>query len=439
MKRGTRTSGLWPLALMVCLFMAASSPSSAAAAIVIESPNSEFSGSGSVKFPIGLSTAYYVKCTSAAVKGSVTNPPTATATFTQWSPSSCATYDFFDVNVGTASVEMLKLPKAKAQSLSQLSFSEVQAKATFKYEGSTCSLKFSTGEEPYSALASYVNGSTTNSVAWSTSANGSNAWFSPYPCPAGGGGFADITFSFSNPQFEVTELPEEAEFLLRNSNSTGSPDVVFKYGLLGDRPVIGDWNKNASATVGIKRGSTFYLRNSNSSGSPDLTFSFGEPEDLPIAGDWNNDGTDTIGVYRPSNRTFYLRNSNSGGAVDITVDFGNNGDLPIAGDWNNDGTDTIGVYRPSNRTFYMRNSNSNGAADIAVDWGNPGDLPIVGDWNNDGTDTFGVYRPGSTAFYMRNSNSSGAADISAVYGSSGDAPIVGDWNGDGTTTIGVFR
>jgi hypothetical protein len=228
------------------------------------------------------------------------------------------------------------------------------------------------------------------------------------------------------------------QYLLRNTNSAGPPDVTFEYGLSGDRAVVGDWDKNGTTTVGVRRSGDFYLRNSNSSGSPDLTFSFGNSEDLPVAGDWNNDGTDTIGVYRPSNRTFYLRNSNSGGSADITVDFGNNGDLPIVGDWNNDGTDTIGVYRPSNRTFYLRNSNSNGAADIAVDWGNPGDLPIVGDWNNDGTDTFGVYRPGSTAFYMRNSNSSGAADISVVYGVSGDTPIVGDWNGDGTTTIGVL-
>ncbi|HEX5609198.1 MAG TPA: trypsin-like serine protease [Solirubrobacterales bacterium] len=140
----------------------------------------------------------------------------------------------------------------------------------------------------------------------------------------------------------------------------------------------------------IHAGTHYLLRNTNSAGSPDVAFEYGLSGDKAVVGDWNNDGTDTIGVYRPSNRTFYLRNSNSSGAADIAVDWGNFGDLPIVGDWNNDGTDTFGVYRPGSTAFYLRNSNSSGAADISAVFGANGDTPIVGDWNGDGTMTIGV-------------------------------------------------
>ena len=88
-------------------------------------------------------------------------------------------------------------------------------------------------------------------------------------------------------------------------------------------------------TVGVYRptGNVFFLRNSNTSGLPDITVPFGAAGDLPLAGDWDGNGTMTIGLFRPTGNLFFLRNSNTTGLPDITVAFGAAGDIPIVGDW----------------------------------------------------------------------------------------------------------
>jgi glucose/arabinose dehydrogenase len=218
--------------------------------------------------------------------------------------------------------------------------------------------------------------------------------------------------------------PGNGALFLKNSNTTGFADLAINYGVPGDYPVVGDWNGDGTATIGIYRNGVFYLRNSNTAGFADIVFPFGVPGDQPVAGDWNNDGTDTIGVYR--NGMFFLRNSNSTGGPSAAFALGIPGDVGIAGDWDGNGFDTTGVFRPSNGALYLKNSNSSGFADVQINYGIGGDKPITGDWNNDGVDTIGVYRNGT--FYLRNSNSIGFADIVFALGIPGDAPIAGDWD-----------
>jgi hypothetical protein len=98
---------------------------------------------------------------------------------------------------------------------------------------------------------------------------------------------------------------------LKNSNTKGFADVAINYGLAVDYPVVGDWDDDGDATIGVYRNGKFLLRNSNTLGFADLVFAFGSPGDQPIAGDWNGDGMDTIGVYAepaigPSGRAWRL-------------------------------------------------------------------------------------------------------------------------------------
>jgi hypothetical protein len=220
--------------------------------------------------------------------------------------------------------------------------------------------------------------------------------------------------------------PSNGLLYLKNLNITGFADVAINYGLAGDYPVVGDWDGNGTATIGIYRNGSFYLRNSNTLGFADMVFAFGAPGDQPVAGDWNGDGIDSIGVYRPSTGQFLLRNSNIGGFADLSFYLGNVGDVGIAGDWNGDGVDTTGVFRPSNGVIFLKNMNQTGFADIALNYGLPGDQPVTGDWNNDGKDTIGVYRNG--VFYLRNSNTIGFADLVFGLGNPGDMPIGGNWD-----------
>jgi hypothetical protein len=227
--------------------------------------------------------------------------------------------------------------------------------------------------------------------------------------------------------------PSGSIFYLRNSNTTGFPDLSVPYGAAGDIPLVGDWDGNGTSTIGLYRPSTstFYLRNSNSIGFPDITVSFGDGPggDLPIVGDWDGDGTWTIGVYRPSTSTFYLKNSNTLGFPDISIPYGAAGDLPVVGDWDGNGTTTIGLYRPGGSIFYLRNNNTVGFPDLTIAYGAMGDLPIVGDWDGNGTVTIGLYRPSGSVFYLRNSNTTGFPDLTIAYGAAGDKPLAGDWDG----------
>ncbi|MEP7285275.1 MAG: VWA domain-containing protein [Chloroflexota bacterium] len=90
--------------------------------------------------------------------------------------------------------------------------------------------------------------------------------------------------------------------------------------------------KQTKDTFGIFRpsSSTFYLRNSNTTGYADISANFGGSTDLPLVGDWNGDGIATIGVYRSGQ--FLLKDVNSS-AAPIVYSFvlGVPGDLPMAG------------------------------------------------------------------------------------------------------------
>ena len=219
----------------------------------------------------------------------------------------------------------------------------------------------------------------------------------------------------------------DAAWNLRNSNTSGAPDISANYGMSGDYPVVGDWNGDGVDTIGIYRNGVFFLSNSNTASFAEIVFPFGLPGDQPIAGDWDNDGIDTVGLYRSSTGSFFLRNSNSMGAPDISFTFGNAGDVAVAGDWDGDGFDTTGVFRPSNGYLFLTNTNTGGFADLVINYGLPGDRPVMGDWNNDGVDTIGVFR--NNTFYLKNSNTTGFADFVVMLTTPGDLPVAGNWDG----------
>jgi uncharacterized delta-60 repeat protein len=177
---------------------------------------------------------------------------------------------------------------------------------------------------------------------------------------------------------------------------------------------------------------TWYLQNRARAGAPDAgRFAYGAAGWIPVVGDWNGDGVATVGVVDPSTMTWYLRNTNSAGAPDLTpFAYGAPGDVPVVGDWTGSGTTTIGVFRPSNATWYLRNSNSAGAPDLApFAYGASYMKPVAGDWNGDGTWTVGAFDPsGNGAWLLRNSNSPGAPDVAPfAYGANVWTPVAGHY------------
>jgi len=246
-------------------------------------------------------------------------------------------------------------------------------------------------------------------------------------------------------------LTAEASFfnrtpeLLLTRRGAARTDFKFPYGLPGDTPVVGDWDRNGVDTPGVVRvvgsGLHWFLRNSNTGGFGEIEFSYGLPGDIPVVGDWNGDGIDTPGVYRPDEGRWYLRNSNTSGIHDITLNYGLPTDIPVVGDWNGDGIDTPGVYRPDEGCWWLKNDLSTNLASITYLYGLPTDRPVAGDWNCDGIDTAGVMRDedGIGRWWLKNGNTTNLASSTFLYGNTGDRPIAGGWNGTCADTIGVAR
>ncbi|HYO38868.1 MAG TPA: peptidoglycan DD-metalloendopeptidase family protein [Nocardioidaceae bacterium] len=200
-----------------------------------------------------------------------------------------------------------------------------------------------------------------------------------------------------------------------------------------DAPVVGDWDGNGTANVGVQRRSTtptYFLRRP---GERAQRIPFGWRTDQAVSGDWDGDGRDEIGVRRPGLRIFELR---SGDGSTRTVPLGRVSDFGVTGDWDGDGTTDLGVWNPGTRAFTLR------AADgsrTRVPLGAPGDRPVTGDWDGDRRADLGVWSASTATFTLRTVRSSGAVVLHSVrFGSPTSLPVTGDWNGDGVTDLGVW-
>ncbi len=191
-----------------------------------------------------------------------------------------------------------------------------------------------------------------------------------------------------------------------------SPVKEFQFGRAGDLPVTGDWNGDGRTTIGVVTDQgQWQLRNSNSPGQAEIVFRYGRGGiDYPMAGDWNGDGHDGPAVVRDGE--WHLRNSLSGGNGEVVFTYGRvlSGDLPLTGDWNGDGRHTPAILR--DREWHLRNSQSGGPGEIVFIFGRltQGDIPVTGDWNADGRTGIAVTRKGQ--WHLRNTLSGGPAEVS---------------------------
>jgi hypothetical protein len=265
-------------------------------------------------------------------------------------------------------------------------------------------------------------------------------------------GFAAVI----RPDYIGIYRPSTAQFALDmdgNGLWNAAVDRKTGFGLVGDIPIIGDWNGDGKDEIGIYRPSTSQFAldmdgNGLFNAAVDRKTSFGLVGDTPIIGDWNADGKYEIGIYRPSTAQFALDMDGNGlfnATLDRKTSFGLVGDTPIIGDWNADGKYEIGIYRPSTAQFAL-DMDGNGLFNAAVDrktgFGLVGDKPIIGDWNGDGKYEIGIYRP-STAQFALDMDGNGlfnaTLDRKTSFGLVGDTPIIGDWNADGKYEIGIYR
>jgi hypothetical protein len=149
---------------------------------------------------------------------------------------------------------------------------------------------------------------------------------------------------------EPAEATEGRRVLKRTAGGTPREDLidhVFRYGLGGDLPVVGDWNGDGIATIGVFRGGLWFLDTDGDGRltDQDTIVTFGGVGDLPVVGDWNGDGITQIGVFREGT---WVLDSNGNRQVDDedqAFRLGDAEDLPVVGDWDGDGRSDAAVYR----------------------------------------------------------------------------------------------
>jgi len=269
------------------------------------------------------------------------------------------------------------------------------------------------------------------------------------PIDGDGNGPADDDPSWGRKFFAETTgvyVPSTGRWLLRNSNTTGDPDFVVKFGgLPGDLPVAGDWNGDGRTDIAVFRDGHFlraFLKPFTSClvcqpflvADPLDEIAFGAAGDLPVAGDWNGDGVDDIGVFRPTKLgTFLLRVPLFEPICQFcpqevfttkTVPFGSAGNLPLAGDWNNDGNDEVGVYDPALAQFSLTEDFVEPT--FVFPFGLAGDRPLAGDWLGSTVDGVGVFDPVSRTMLL-GTRLPFPPDVIFEFGVTEGLPVAGHW------------
>lgn len=175
--------------------------------------------------------------------------------------------------------------------------------------------------------------------------------------------------------------------------------------------------------------STFIIRRPT---LPAKQITFGTATEEPVLGDWDGDGHANVGVFDPATRTFSLQRPKRVQRIGL----GTRASVPVAGDWDGNGTWEVGVRRPWRATFRLRASDGS-VRTVAL--GDVDDLPLTGDWNGDGLSDLGVYDQATAVFTLQMEDAEGLAWTATVpFGEPGDLPVVGDWDGNLKTDLGVW-
>lgn len=241
---------------------------------------------------------------------------------------------------------------------------------------------------------------------------------------------------------------DEGIWYIRTTPTNGPANLKFSYGrrgAFGDLPVVGDWDGNGSETVGIARITgefpqvfQWHLRNTNSGGSADVVFEFGVPtatdylRGRPIVGNFDpaDDAYEVGYVIADANGRlrWTIRRDLTPTSPEVTFFYGSADDGAIVGDWDGDGVDSAGVRR-GNRWLLTNTPLQGGTAALNFSYGTTNralfELAIVGDWNGDGVDTPGVLRNepptdiggGYETWLVTNRNTTGTAEARFTYGS----------------------
>jgi hypothetical protein len=149
-------------------------------------------------------------------------------------------------------------------------------------------------------------------------------------------------------------------------------NMCFLYGAAGDRPVVGDVNRDGHDDTAVFRNGVWYV-DTTGNHYTNMCFVYGAAGDRPVVGDVNRDGHDDTAVFR--NGVWYV-DTTGNHYTNMCFVYGAAGDRPVVGDFNQDGFDDTAVFR--NGVWYV-DTTGNHITNMCFVYGTAGDIPVVGD------------------------------------------------------------